>query len=350
MPAYFPPPESIGTFRYAQTPSEKESMCGMDAARLTNARHFQMFLNAGDSFGVVIIRNGWMADEYYTENVLTGTTFDIWSCTKSFVSMAYGCLMEDTEGLTLKSRVYDFLSGYEIPDPRRTEITIDQLLSMTSGIRGSAHGAIGMGVPYGKGAYEYALGLSENRSGLMCGQLISDPCTAFDYSDANYTLLSLLFYCITGEDMQAYLERKLFSRIGIESFSWDMQGGWGCIGPYTNGHTGLHISTRDLARVGYLLLRDGVWEQESILPAGYIAQAGVASQSINPGYGLGFWTNNKKRFLPDVPEDMYFMKGYRSNRCYIIPSLDLVVARCGTGPTNWDDGKLIGEIVEAIIA
>jgi hypothetical protein len=42
------------------------------------------------------------------------------------------------------------------------------------------------------------------------------------------------------------------------------------------------------------------------------------------------------------------MSGFRSNRCYIVPSLDLVVARVGSGPATWDEQGLIGRIVEAV--
>jgi hypothetical protein len=42
--------------------------------------------------------------------------------------------------------------------------------------------------------------------------------------------------------------------------------------------------------------------------------------------------------------------GYRSNKCYVIPSLDLVVARIGSGPVTWDEQLLLGGIVGAILS
>lgn len=345
---YFPEPESRGTFRYARTDEKKSELCGFDPEKLRYTRHYQYFLNSGSSFGVVILRNEWMADEYYTENVLSNSSFDIWSCTKSFTSMAYAILIGEEENVvSYQERLYDHLPDEFRPnDERRLEITFEQLLDMTSGLRGAGNGSIGMGVPYGEGEFEYALGFSPNRNGLNC-DLLKNPDSNYDYSDANYTLLALAFYYLTSEDIRDFINRKLFELIGVESAHWDMQGGYGKIGPFTNGHTGLHISTRDLARVGYLLLNNGIWDGKRILPELFFRQLWQKNK-INQNYRNGFWMNTKERQIPSVPEDAYFMKGYRSNRCYIIPSLNLVVVRCGTGPAQWDEGKMLGDIVSSI--
>ena len=43
------------------------------------------------------------------------------------------------------------------------------------------------------------------------------------------------------------------------------------------------------------------------------------------------------------------MAGYRSNRCYVVPSLDLVVARVGQGPLTWEEKVVIGGVLDAIV-
>ena len=50
-----------------------------------------------------------------------------------------------------------------------------------------------------------------------------------------------------------------------------------------------------------------------------------------------------------LPRDAFALKGYNANLCYVIPSLDLVVARVGSGPVGWDEQGLIRAIVDAII-
>ena len=111
---------------------------------------------------------------------------------------------------------------------------------------------------------------------------------------------------------------------------------------------GIHISARELARFGYLLLHKGNWEGKQLIPVNWISLATDSSQELNPHYGLGIWVNKTKKF-PNVPSDMFWMDGYRNNLCYIIPSLDLVVARVGSGPVGLNEKDLIGSIVEAIL-
>lgn len=45
---------------------------------------------------------------------------------------------------------------------------------------------------------------------------------------------------------------------------------------------------------------------------------------------------------------MFALMGFRCNRCYIIPSADLVITRLGSGPKDWDEGKLVEMIADAI--
>ena len=60
--------------------------------------------------------------------------------------------------------------------------------------------------------------------------------------------------------MADFLGERVLEPIGVEYASWDVQGGSGFLGPHTNAHTGMHISAREFARVGYLMLRGGKWQ------------------------------------------------------------------------------------------
>ena len=149
--------------------------------------------------------------------------------------------------------------------------------------------------------------------------------------------------------MSDYLKERVFDPIGIENLSWDVQGGSGFIGPHTNAHTGIHISARELARFGYLHLHSGVWNGEQLISRWWIDLATRTSQDLNPSYGYTWWVNTRGTCWPGIPRDAFALSGYRSNRCYIIPSLDLIVARVGSGPPSWDEQEFIEGIVSAVI-
>jgi CubicO group peptidase (beta-lactamase class C family) len=220
---------------------------------------------------------------------------------------------------------------------------------MTSAIPGESKGIVGIAVAPGAGEYETALGKQETRFGASAATLMGEPGTIWDYSDAAFAHLSLIFAKVARQEIGDYMKERVFQPIGIENFGWDRQGGAGHIGPHTNAHSGLRLSARDFARLGYLMMHNGVWQGRQIVPQQWIETATRSSQSLNSSYGYTFWVNTTGGQWPTVPKDAFAFKGYASNRCYIVPSLDLVVVRVGYGPPNWPEDALLPSVVAAII-
>ncbi|MCJ7738796.1 MAG: beta-lactamase family protein [Anaerolineae bacterium] len=355
---YYPPPESRGGWRWLRGQDEIRNVAGMDLDRLELMGCNHELIFGGDSWGIVIIRNGYLVREFYTFNVLVPSRFDIWSGTKSFTGTAWGLLLEDSQQnrlpgnktVDLDSRAYDFIAeGLPLTDPRKESITIRNLLTMTSGIAGEESGVRGMPTATEHGAFEHALGRCPNRYGIWTDKLASDPGTCWEYSDPAMAHLALAFAQLTGQEMSEFLKSRVFDPIGIEKLDWDVQGGSGFIGPHTNAHTGIHVSARELARFGYLMLRDGVWDGQQLIPKWWIDLATQSSQEQNRQYGYTWWVNTGGCRWPDLPHDLFFLSGYRSNLCYVVPSLDLVVARVGSGPTAWNQRDLLADVISAIV-
>jgi CubicO group peptidase (beta-lactamase class C family) len=128
------------------------------------------------------------------------------------------------------------------------------------------------------------------------------------------------------------MKARVFQPIGIENSGWDLQGGGGNLGPHTNAHSGLRLTARDFARLGYMLSRGGTWKDKQIVPKWWIDLATRSSQSVNPNYGYTFWVNTEGNLWPRVPKDAFACMGFATNRCFVVPSLDLVVVRLGYGP------------------
>jgi CubicO group peptidase (beta-lactamase class C family) len=340
--SYYPPPESNGGWRWLQEPDEVLTVAGMDPDRLELVRQNEEFLYGSDSWGIVIIRRGYLVREFYTFNVLVPTRFDIWSGTKSFTGTAWGLLLDDSrhnrlpgnQHVDLDSPAYEFIpEGHPLTDPRKARITVRHLLTMTSGIPGQSVGVIGMPTTTEHGPFEHALGRCPNRYGRWVDTLLAEPGRSWDYSDPAFAHLSLVFARIAGQEMNEYLRERVFKPIGIENLSWDMQGGSGFMGPHTNAHTGIHVSARELARFGYLMLQNGVWAGQYLIPKWWLDLATETSQDLNPAYGYTWWVNTTGTHWPGLPKDAFALSGFRANYCCIIPSLELVIARVGTGPS-----------------
>lgn len=351
---YFPPPEDSGGWRYASSEIEVRDLAGLDQRVLALAEQEQLWEYGGDSWAISIIRNGILAAEFRTHNILDASRFDIWSTTKSFTSLAFGMILADPvygRTLSLDSHVYDYIpEGFPLTDERKAEVTIGQLLSMTGGFVGGITG-VSFGTPTrtGDGLFEYALGRVPNRYGYDASRLIAAPGTRWEYSDPGYSHLSLVFSHVTGQEIDSYLNERLFGPIGVPRVSWTRAGGGDRLGPHTVPHTGLLLSARELARCGYLLLRGGTWDGTEIVSQDWIAKVTQPSQPYNPQYGYGFWVNTTGTLWPEVPTDAFAMMGYRGNRCWVVPSLDLVIARTGSGPPIIDDRYFPSRVIEAMI-
>ena len=70
---------------------------------------------------------------------------------------------------------------------------------------------------------------------------------------------------------------------------------------------------------------------------------------MNPRYGLTWWVNTDGSQWPALPRDAFAAQGLHCNRCYVVPSLDLVVTRTGSGPPSWSEPDFISRVVGAIV-
>jgi CubicO group peptidase (beta-lactamase class C family) len=114
-------------------------------------------------------------------------------------------------------------------------------------------------------------------------------------------------------------------------------------------------SARDFARLAYLWLNEGRWGNRQLVPAAWMRLATrrfVRADGSTPNnYGFTFWTHNGEE---GVPADTFMSRGHNLNHSYVIPSLDLVVARLGNDNRRQPGGSvpfqtaLIQQIVAAI--
>lgn len=333
----------------------------MDPARLWLA--CERNAEFGASSQIVVIRHGRLIAEWNENHATATARFDVWSATKSFTSTTWGVLLfsPDTEELRarlvdgLDTRAYELIADAEpLTDDRKAAITLRHLLSMTSGIPGVRAGINAIPTDPGVGPFEAALGHAsckaprwpESRSAAV---LSFDPGTDWDYSDPAWAHLSLAFVGATGQELREFLHDRVLGPIGIRNASWDSDGGGGSIGPHTKPHTGLHISARELARFGYLMLRRGRWGDRQLVPEDWVKLATRTSQDANPTYGYGWWVNTSGVLSPGTPRDHFLAWGYHMNECHVIPSLDLVVARTGNGPPEWDVRVMIEQVADAVV-
>jgi CubicO group peptidase (beta-lactamase class C family) len=122
----------------------------------------------------------------------------------------------------------------------------------------------------------------------MQSPLESEPNTVFEYSSGTTNIISrLIREAIGDDDYYKFYYRELFEKIGARSMVIEPDAG----GTYV-GSSFAWATARDWARFGLLYLNDGVFNDEQILPIGWVAYSATAATAAKRGeYGAQWWTN-----------------------------------------------------------
>src|SRR5262249_25630442 len=190
---------------------------------------------------LLVIRKGHIVGEWYPRGD-RDKTFNIYSSSKAYTSLAYGLLLADSDAgklpgakkITLDTKVCteEWLpESLPLTDPRKAEITVRHLLNMASGL---GEEEVHMQAPF-----EEVLGKTE---GSKFAKLKDDPGTKFHYSNAGVAHLVLVFQRAADKDLFPFMKERVFDPVGMEKVTWQQIGGNGKIGPFTHGYNGLNTT------------------------------------------------------------------------------------------------------------
>ncbi len=295
---------------------------------------------------LLIVHNGRLISESYGPGITKDTPLLSWSIAKSVTNALVGILVMQGK-VSLKEPAA--LPEWQKADDQRREITLDQLLRMSSGLEWVE-------------AYAERPVSDVNKMLFlqpdMAAYAASKPPTAppdklWLYSSGTTNLIQRLIRKNLGsqEAYWAFPRRELFNKIGMRSALFEMDAAGTFI-----GSSYLYATARDYARFGLLYLNDGLWLGERILPPGWVAYSATPTPGAPKGqYGAHFWLNGGKdsqpqdRPYPRLPHDLLFARGYQGQAIAIIPSRRLVVVRLGmTYGDNWGMELFMGNILDAI--
>ena len=284
---------------------------------------------------VVVIRDGELVAERYADGFDAATPQLGWSMAKSVTNLMVGRLVE--QGVV---SLDDAQLRREWTDDR-ANITIEQLLQMTSGLAWDE--TYDLGTPITQMLYR-----EPDMGGFVAAQTLAhQPGTYQQYSSGSHTLLCQILVEQVGSG--ANLPRdELFAPLGLSSAVMEVDG----VGtPVCSSY--LWATPRDWAAVGQFALQDGVWQGERLLPEGWLAQSTVAfeGETEEVGYAAGWWVNelaDGSLAYPELPADAYFAEGHDGQWIVVVPSADLVVVRLGFSPSVDDEGVV--ELTRRLLA
>jgi CubicO group peptidase (beta-lactamase class C family) len=160
------------------------------------------------------------------------------------------------------------------------------------------------------------------------------PGTRYKYNDVRVNLLALALMELHREPLPQVFRHRVMDPIGA-STSWRWHGydnSWITLDGLRmqsvsgGGHFGggMFISTRDLARLGLLLERDGEWDGQRLLSAEWIRRSTTPSP-VKPDYGYLWWLNTGREAVPSAPDTAFWAAGFGGNHVYVDREHDLVI-------------------------
>jgi len=267
---------------------------------------------------LLVVRHGKIVAEAYYAPYDAGILHQVNSVTKAVISTLTAIASKDGLLDSPSHRVLDFFDRGSLAnvDPRKEAITVQNLLDMTSGLAWMELGLEGT-----PNSSESEMWRSPDWVKFILDRPMSSaPGDEFNYNSGNQHLLSAILAKLTGMNTLEYAKAKLFGPLGINDLYWwhDPQG-------ITIGGYGLFLQPRDMAKIGYLYLRNGVWEGKQLLSLAWIDKVNHATidMHLQPGlrYSNCFWA------LPEM--HVYMANGYRGQVIMVFPDLDVVAVTTG---------------------
>jgi CubicO group peptidase (beta-lactamase class C family) len=169
-----------------------------------------------------------------------------------------------------------------------------------------------------------------------------EPGKVFNYSSGVSELLAYIFQKETGQDIEKYGEKYLFTPLGMDHY-WK-RSPMGVVD--TEG--GLFLRTTDLAKIGYLYLHDGMWDGQQIVSKDWVKQSLSPFIDAEEGFKYGF----KWWLLPRTDRQGYvwMARGFGGQRLMVFPEENLIAVF-----TGWEilkdpvgDRELVNRILPAV--
>lgn len=354
---YFPPAESKGGWRKLDDPQSIRTLAGMDSEKLDGLREW-LYKSDDRDFSAVVIRHGYVVLEAGRGDHPETDSRRVASVSKAVCATVLAIAAERSQqGLTPKrmtfdDKAFDFIPwAYPLSDPRKSEITVKQLLNHTSGICPEALGA------KNDGSWEYVLGHSKDPP---TEALAFAPGTASGYSTHAFAHASLVCETVTGQAYDQFAIEALFKPIGCENWWFQFYEGGEKYGRHPSH--GIGMPARDLCRIGYCMLRNGRWEKNQVVPQWFVEQTAHSTHRVQSnemrsqrdarmfshGWELPAILNDES--VQGVPTDARYKPGSGGQLLAFVPSLDLVIARQTGGSGPWKYNEFLRQACEAVIA
>lgn len=254
-----------------------------------------------DMHHLMALRNGKVVCECNFAPYRSGIWHATYSMCKSITGMAIGMLVQ--EGLlSLDENIYKIFADKvnTLVKIFRPEITVENLLTMTSGVQFNESGIISG---------------NDWLESFLNSPVAGKPGTVFQYNSLNTYVLSAIVTERTGVTLEEYLKPRLFEPMGITKYLWET-----CPKGITKGGWGLFLCAEDMAKLGQLYLQKGIWNGQQLVPEDWMAcSVEKHMETIEGTYGYGY------QIWQEAREGSFEFNGMLGQNVVVYPDMDMVI-------------------------
>ncbi|WP_036985074.1 serine hydrolase domain-containing protein [Prolixibacter bellariivorans] len=240
----------------------------------------------------------------------------IHSCTKSVTSLLLGIALNRHNKMDVDQPVFSFFPQYDsLKTPEKEKITLKHVLTMTPGFTDEddfdAHSP------------------DEEAQKILSLPMVSAPGEKFKYNGNCTNLMGDIIYSLENKQADELAQEVLFNKLGISNFEWERENG------VVRCASDLRMLPGDMAKIGLLVLNNGNWNGEQIVPKEWIAESTQPHVAESPffDYGYQWWCRSKSnRSWWKHPvhgsrdeHDMFLALGYGGQYIMVIRDLNMVV-------------------------
>ena len=326
---FFPNPDE------ARIRTQFETAAGID--------DFDAFLEDKRTQAFIVIQDDAILYEQYFNGAGRDSIVTSFSTAKSFTSTLIGIAISEGYIHSVDDPITDYLPELAERDPAFAEITIRDLLMMSSGIKYTEF-------PFVNGddakTYYYP---NLRQLALEDTRIVGLPGEQFHYNNYHPLLLGMILERATGTSVANYLQKNIWKPIGMEypgSWSLDENG-------LEKMESGINGRAIDFAKFGRLFLQNGNWNGVQVIPAEWVAESTQADTSVDyanyyyddfifangQGYYKYMWWGIQR----DAQNYDFMALGNHGQFIYISPQKNLIILRFGEsygeidGAQRWVD-------------
>ncbi len=298
---YYPQKTEINGEEHPSLPRSTPEAHGISSKRLYNMLSELEGEHRCNIHNLMVLKGGEVILECSREGFGVNHFHLSHSMTKSIIGMAIGLLYDDGL-LTLDTRLVDIFPEIPYKDKRFSYITVEHLLTMTTG------------VPFG----EAGSVTESNWSEAFFGSTLKyHPGSEFFYNSMNSYILAKIAVELSGKSIKDLVGKRIFEPLGIENYFWEVgpenveKGGWG-----------LYLSAESWAKLGLMFMGGGSFGEKRILSERWVRMAGETS-AISPGfngdfnYGYQLWVARES--------NQVLFNGMLGQNVWMCPDNDIVV-------------------------